>query len=210
MEPASPELIRCVKEDLDYICDRWPDAEVSSAELRHASCILRRLFVYKDLISVWTTVVGREEFRVSSPHLRVQDIRSIDDVLAVNVSEVRCRNGITLHGMWAFNTFDPEKVVIARDVREVSLKHFMSHVTCVTQGSLIHREDIVKFVANKLGGAHYDNNRRLKNEPAIDHLQLYELGGLKIPVYEMLAYGQALAASPSTQRLREGIHRSGL
>ena len=81
------------------------------------------------------------------------------------------------------------------------LKRYLNQPTCVISGVLIGRDEIVQFVANKLGGAHYDSGRNKPNERSIQAMTQYSIGNRPALIHEMLSCGQVLAASESTIEL---------
>jgi hypothetical protein len=67
----------------------------------------------------------------------------------------------------------------------------------------------VQFVANKRGGAHYDESLQRPADRAIAVLEQFELLGRPGLVYEMLGVGQALAASSCSKELLDAIALAG-
>jgi hypothetical protein len=68
----------------------------------------------------------------------------------------------------------------------------------IVAGQAINRREIINYVANKLGGVHFDKNRK-PDERAFkvldDHRGKLHLQGIDILYYELLAIGQHLLRS---------------
>jgi hypothetical protein len=96
----------------------------------------------------------------------------------------------------------------------VKLGTFLKQTSLVVNGVLINREEVIKYVANKLGGAHYDTSRESAKDPNQSSLeQKYKLldevrNGLAVAdrnaiYYELLSIGQRLVNSRDIRQLRK-------
>lgn len=69
---------------------------------------------------------------------------------------------------------------------------------------------MVRYVANKLGGVHWDSRRGAWTHPAASRHRLLDeahliVGRLPAPLYEVLSIAQAVAESSDVSRLMEAI-----
>lgn len=90
------------------------------------------------------------------------------------------------------------------------LRAYVEATCMVLHGHLIPRRVLLKYVANKLGGARFDPKRG-----TIDEDRLYRLldeardtvmvADQRVVYFELLSAGQALAASDDVRRLQERI-----
>ena len=75
----------------------------------------------------------------------------------------------------------------------------------VIKGKLIPRRVVIKYVSNKLGGAHHDPRRGKSEEEllfsCLDRIQNYLLMGKPAVYFELLSAGQALVRSTDIGRL---------
>ncbi len=69
----------------------------------------------------------------------------------------------------------------------------------------IRRREVVQFVANNAGRAHYDTDKTKPYQKAVDAMASYEVMGRGAVYYELLGIGQALASAPDTTRLVEEL-----
>jgi hypothetical protein len=75
----------------------------------------------------------------------------------------------------------------------------------VVEGEVFRRREIIQYVANKLGGAHYDE-RRDERERLLDYAQeAYKVADKKPIYFELLSTGQKLVRSPDIERLRQKL-----
>jgi hypothetical protein len=200
MDAASPELIAVVRDDLSYLVNDWPGGEIRDDEIRRSSAVLRRLFNYRDLVKVWVTVVGKQDFLVPSSFIHVADINRLREVNFATSSPAQ-NVGMKIFAAMEFNKIQegPAPVSIKEEV--APLKRYLNQPACVISGVLITREELVQFVANKLGGAHFDDGRDKPNERVIQVMTQYVIGNRPALIHEMLSCGQVLAGSESTKEL---------
>ena len=95
------------------------------------------------------------------------------------------------------NGSDPVRVAL----QDVPLKKYLNQTACIISGVPVNRDELVQFVASKLGSAHYDDGRQKPREQSIAVMEQYSIGNRPALIHEMLSCGQSLAASPSTAEL---------
>jgi len=94
--------------------------------------------------------------------------------------------------------------------RDFALSEFCTS-TCVASGNAgVSRIGMVRYVANKLGGVHWDNQRGAWTDPVGSRHRLLDeehliVGRLPAPLYETLSIAQAIAESTDTARLIQAI-----
>ena len=84
--------------------------------------------------------------------------------------------------------------------REYRLLDFSSDTCVIALGKRLSRSQVVKYVANKLGGAHYDTRRGHRKDDAafslLDKVEAQVMLLEKPAIYfELLSIGQAIGAS---------------
>ncbi len=200
MDTASPELVAVVGEDLLYLANDWPSGEIRDDEIRRSSAVLRRLFNYRDLIKVWVSAVGKKDFLVPSSYVSVTDVNRLREVDFATSSPAQ-NIGMKIFAAIVFNKIQEGAPPISIKEEVAPLKRYLNQPACVISGVLVTREELVQFVANKLGGAHFDAGRDKPNERAIHVMTQYSIGNRPALVHEMLSCGQVLAASESTKEL---------
>lgn len=206
MEPASLGLIEVVREDLRYLITRWPDGDVGDDEIRRGSSVLRRLFIYRDLIKVWVTIVGKRDFIIPSSYIRVRDINRLNEV-DFSTSSPAQNVGMKIFSVTVHNKIQDGPGPISIETEEAPLKRYLNQPACVIAGTLITRDEIVQFVANKLGGSHYDEGRQKPQEQSVNAMKQYMIGNRPALIHEMLSCGQVLASSASTKELLGALDR---
>ncbi len=195
-----------VREDLSYLIDDWPRGDLRDDDIRRSSTVLRRLFTYRDLIKVWVTVVGKRDFVVSSTFIQVLDLRRLSEVMFATCSPAQ-NVGMKIFAAMEFNKIQDGSEPIAIREEVAPLKRYLHQPACVIAGDLITRHEIVQFVANKLGGAHFDDGSDKPSDMSLRAMTQYSIGNRPALIHEMLSCGQVLAASESTKQLMEVLKR---
>lgn len=203
-----PDLPRVVAEDLTFLRDTWEE-QVSDSLLRQSSAVLRRLAVEGDYGRAWRSVGFEREPRVRTMTLD-GILRSIPAKRLLYASP----GGALLQGAELGQIVIPKALYnlppddgSGLNTTQLGLSAFMDAPGAVIRGDLISRRDIVKFVANKLGGAHYDPDRRdsrafeeldwLMTTRSIARMAFLD----KSPLYfDLVSIGQAIAKSPDADR----------
>ena len=166
--------------------------------------MLRRLFTHRDLIKVWVTVLGQRQYVVPSSFVRVRDFSRLGEVEFATSSSAQ-NVGMKVFSVTVHNKIQDGPGPISIETEEAPLKRYLDQPACVISGVLITRGEIVQFVANKLGGAHFDEGRHKPQEQAINAMNQYMIANRPALIHEMLSCGQVLAASHSTRELLNAL-----
>jgi hypothetical protein len=210
------ELVRVVASDLDYLAGMCSQNRVSDDDLRRCSVQLRSLLVEQNLLMAWRKFGFKGQPTIIAPRLESEayDLSRVWLGIAgggtyegitgsLIVGRVEGVNGICL----------PPKATLELP-SESELKHhypfklsgFVDAWGIVVNGKTVRRSEVIKYVANRLGGAHYDERRLEGAFVALDKavLRLNFFG--KNPVYyELLAIAQLMANAPDIQKFREAV-----
>lgn len=197
-------FVAAVTDDLQMLRDTWPE-RVTEHKLRRDSATLRRLLVHGDLRKAWRLDGHAREARILTTN-RIRDLPSEERAGMTWASE----GGFQQSGILVLSPSSSNRN-IGLDYRRdrpglVPLSRWVDGPVAVAHGTIIKRSTLVKYVANKLGGAHYDEQRGARaEEQAFAQLdRTFQVGdsGLRSttlelsPVYaEMLAIGQAVLRS---------------
>lgn len=201
----SSDLVAAAIDDLQMLRDTWPET-VTEHKLRRDSAALRRLLVDGDLKKAWRLAGHANEPRIFTTH-RIRDISKEERSKVSWASEGGFeQDGIQILAPATSN--QRIELPFSRDKPGfLTLSRFVDGPVAVAYGTTIKRSTLVKYVANKLGGAHYDERRSARAEEQVfaqlDRTFKVGSSGLRVqtlglsPVYaEMLAVGQAVLRSP--------------
>ena len=214
------ELARVVSEDLEYLLVEW-NQEIDDASLRRNSPVIRSLLIEGNLrrianeadrqIRVMAPAIGRlttdaelceyQFFQAGGALYKGMIVQSMSMVpRAKTAAEIKA-------------SYERSKESIGKSY-PVKLSVFLKQTSMVVDGVLINREVIIKYVANKLGGAHYDRSR--ENSKTGGNISLehkYELldkvrSGVTVAdknaiYYELLSIGQRLVNSRDIRQLQK-------
>jgi hypothetical protein len=204
ISPEDRQLIAIVHSDLQFLRDEW-DNQVDDHSLRRSSPILRRFLVENDLHRAWKLAGFPSQALVRAstlePILRTIPPHRITFASAGGGSY----NGAEVRGALLLNFVMTEAQVkkVAEGPppdREYRLLDFSSDTCVIALGKRFSRTQVVKYVANKLGGAHYDTRRGHRKDDAafllLDKVEAQVMLLDKPAIYfELLSIGQAIGAS---------------
>jgi hypothetical protein len=200
------QLVKVVKEDLEYIQKEWGD-NIDDPSLRRGSAVLRRLLVQNELQRAWKAAGFDKEPRIIAstltPILRAYPKDTIKFAAAGGAKY----HGMELRGFLALSYAPDQGETSAQGVPQevLGLKDFIEAPSVIVNGVLIPRRVVIKFVANKLGGAHFDMSRKASEEDKLFRLldnasEQFELLEKNVVYFELLSTGQALAWAEDVQR----------
>lgn len=211
------QLVRVVAEDLEFLRNEWHQ-EIDDVSLRRSSNILRSLLVHSNLQKV-ASYMG-EVIYVNAPEI-VNYRRILNDP---TLRFYQC-GGASYRGLTVGCFANYSRAFTDEELREMSkpspkepggyevrLGRFLRHPSFVVSGLRIDRLAVISYVANKLGGAHYDSNRSSEKDRkyvALDAIrESVRLADKNAIYYELLSIGQRIVKSQSVDRLYEIIART--
>jgi hypothetical protein len=215
------ELARIVLEDIEYLSHEW-NQDIDDASLRRSSPILRSLLIEGQL-GIVAHACGRN-LRIMAPAInRVLTENELKQFVYWQAGGAK-HKGMEIEAASMVNralseqeikaNYERDKIVIGKSY-PVKLGAFLRQPSFVVEGVLINREEVIKYVSNKLGGAHYDESRSTtaKPEPTLedkyvllDKLRTGTYVAEKNAIYyELLSIGQRLVNSRDIQHLRKQL-----
>lgn len=217
---VDPEYLS-VAQDLDYISRAWTDG-VAADEIRRGSAILRRFLVDGGqgvLFRAW-----RHHGLEGQPTVVAPDLRAAcgEDLSAIIVGVA---GGGSVGGLSAANmilnrgatTPDPLPVEVGTTAeRPWRLLDFVDAPALVVDGEIVTRREVVKYMANHLGGVHLSRRVRKTEEEMVRRIRTLKptLKAVENPLsldwleFELLSIGQLLADAPDVGRLKRRIESS--
>ena len=204
------QLVQVVAEDLEYIRDEWNE-QIDDPALRRGSVVLRRLLVENGIQRAWKRSGFPREPTVHASALSdIVGSAPRDRIQFASAGGARFR-GVAVGGVLMANYKMPEDEVPKLDKagppgEDIGLRRFTESPVAVIDGKEIVRRVLIKFIANKLGGAHYDGSRATRGEVSLyRHLdratKQIKVLGKPVVYFELLAVGQQLAQSTDIARL---------
>lgn len=175
-KPSEQELIRGVVSDLKYLKSDW-NQTIEDDSLRRASTVLRRLLVYGDLQKAWKVAGFEKEPKIIAADLNSQlhGVRTKDikwafaggalyagmqvGALVESVSKGKGKGNIAcsllVNGKDDVGCYPQESEIY----KSVGLGKFLFDSSIILEGKIIPRRAVIEYVANKIGGAHFDVRR---------------------------------------------------
>jgi hypothetical protein len=206
------EFLQIVVDDLRYITEEWDDS-IEDHALRRDSAVLRRLLVQNDFQRAWRIAGFEKEPRLTAPTLSHTLSRFPRQRIVFAAAGGAVYKGVEVQGVLvakgrrATGGPPPDKPPQER----CGLKDFMEAPCIVAAGDLISRRVLIKYVANKLGGAHFDTARQSGKDDEVLFSELdsvrqqFEVGGKNAIYFELLSIGQVLAKNQDVGRLSRRI-----
>lgn len=159
MEP-NKERDQTVYEDLFHISELWQKSDVTNPEIRQISVSLRRLLVDRDLQKI--AAVRRLRLVIKAPDnkplLKAADRHELYFFQSGGVPAM----GVWLRALTLSSSnktpplpdFHPDRMI------DLTLDGFLKQPVFFLEGKRATRGDVIKYVANKAGGVHFDEDRR--------------------------------------------------
>lgn len=216
-----PEELITVAEDLDYLKTAWA-GNISDAEIRRGSAILRRLLVEKRMGQAWRDVGFEREPTILAGNLEAQ-LSGVDkSTIMVALAGGAKQQDWTVSAMLVLKLQSPEHEPPGRNFSSEEMEAIMAHPftlsqyveseCAVVQGQSVKRRELIKYMANVRGGVHLGNEitGQKMEDSLIRRIRLLE-GGVDAFqkngfTFELLAIGQSVGNSPDTQKLVDKIH----
>lgn len=195
------ELRRTVRSDLQHLADTWVD-EVDDDWLRRESAYFRRLLIgdrMGDVLRLWKAERRKGEPRLLGATLAALDASDVDFATA---DPVRTRWGTTFSAI-AYTSIREDRPPLPGP-QLMPLSRYLDGVPLIAGGTKVRRRDLVKYVANKLGGAHLDERRDPARDAAfiaLDQIRGASVMDRQATFGQLLAMGQALVGSEDVQDL---------
>lgn len=216
-------LARVVAEDLDFLSKEW-NQDIDDASLRRTSPVLRNLLV--DGLLGRAAYQANLDIRIMAPAInRVTSEAELKECIFFQAGGAKYKGMVVQSTSYIARAKGPEEIkasykrskdVIGKNY-PVKLGAFLKQTSFVIKGVLINREEVIKYVANKLGGAHYDANRStsktgkdfsLEEKYALlDEVRnSVEVAQKNSIYYELLSIGQRVATSRDIRKLRKHLN----
>lgn len=203
------DLLEVVVSDLIFLREEW-DEEVDDHSLRRSSTLLRRLLVDNELQRAWKAAgFAREPIVKASTLQHLVNTAPIDKVQFAAAGGANYK-GAELRGAILRNYAMTEEQIKKEYSEGVpiaisGLREFIEAPSVIVKGKVIPRRVVIKYVANKLGGAHHDEKRGKTDEELLfarlDGAQQIRLLDKPAVYFELLSAGQALVQSEDVKKL---------
>jgi len=196
-----------VLEDLNHLSQTWGITPTRTENLRRASSSLRGLLIDNGGSLATVARDNGIDIQVSAPvnEQTICKIKGYDEAYLCGNTEI---GGFHLaHPMLLRGNLQPPDVVgeYPDERRLYSLSEFKKQTCAMWYGVEVSRETLIKYVANKLGGNHYDTRRAGKlglEFIALDQVRkktsFMEVDGV---YFELLATGRFLTESDAVMEL---------
>lgn len=164
LETSEIDFISNIIEDIDYLYELGSSGRQIASEARMASVIIRRLILDKELQRA-ASKLKQKLFLMLPPEL--PDKRELQDK-----GILYAHTALSIIGNSQYYGFRCDAVRFYLDVREdigfkrCTLDEFVKQSVLYYHGSLISRADLLRYAANKDGGAHH-GDKYVRNEDII-------------------------------------------
>lgn len=222
-EEQALEFLRIVRDDLLFL-QSLNYKRPSRTDVRLASAVLRRLLHEGMYPAAWKIAGFEGEPKISATDLQAM-IKDVPD----RYIHYAYAGGATTEGAHHKGYL---LVVVPRDeaeregyeeaakrvnnlvklgiTREFSLAEFCQSPSVISGKGAVSRIGVIRYVANKMGGVHWDNSRGNWSDPVGGRHRLLDedhvfVGRLPASLYETVSISQALSSSKDTERLVDRI-----
>jgi len=214
-------LLEVVANHLRFLCEEW-DQNIDDESLRRSSNVLRMLLVEPNLLNAWQIAGFSREPEIVAPTLEKHlQTYSLNDILFATAGGAEYKGTTIAMLCISSEARTPEQIREISKIGPFILKHHklveFSESTCIiVRGLSVNRRELIKYVANKLGGDHIDLRRDLSKpleqkfaylDKIRETIQVAEKNAI---YYEILSIGQSLVRSDDVQRLRNRLQMKWL
>lgn len=205
------EAIRIVKSDLDFIKSEWNN-EADDDSLRRYSPTLRQLLVDEGGLLLKVQEWLNYQIYLQAPP---------DPLISTEKEKINfyTAGGAKYQNMTIQSLYEVNYAMSAQEIKQryensknnikvkYSLVEFLNTSCVIYKGEVFSRVELIKFVSNKLGGAHYelDEKKMARMGLLLDVKNAYTVAGKNAIYFEILSIGQMLMASKYTDRLIKKI-----
>jgi hypothetical protein len=202
--PSSP-LGESVVGDLKYLARNWTRS-LDEETVRRDSAVLRRLLLDhgKGTLRQYRQELGLK----GEPKIRAIDLKTAvpgewSDVV-LGAAGGATIDGFTLALIDTRSQPLPEPQRVVFPTRQFRLSEFLDVPCMIVAARAVNRREVIQYVANKLGGVHFDQSRKPK-ESVFEALDTHRRSTIVFDVdlvhFELLAIGQHLLRSSDIARL---------
>lgn len=157
------ELDITILEDLQHLSELWDQSDITNSQIRNSVHILRRLLIYGDLQK--SANLRKHRLMISAPDVKLFATATRNNlleffqcggtnVLGVYVANLTVAKGNANRINRLLDGHNPDARV------SLSITSFLRQTVFSFKGAYISREDVIKYVANKAGNAHFDRKGR--------------------------------------------------
>lgn len=211
------DFLITILEDLAKIRLDW-DSEATDTLLRQEAILLRQLLVQDGGTLFQVARLFNTNLKVHGP-ARVQQILSKKGGIVkfyqaggavyqgMGVRSIFERDGVSPDPAARYRRHQRKKEL--NSGRTYCLVEYLNSICFVLDGQPITRENLIKYVCNKIGGGgHFDLGKLGGVPKKLDEIrQRYRIADKNAIYFELLAIGQALTSSPSVMELEKNIRR---
>ena len=209
-------LVETVVSDLEYLGNTW-GSRVDDNTLRRGSTQLRLLLIDNTLQKAWKAVGFQREPIIIAPRLETLLDSVPSDYLLFAQAGGGNYEGTRISCSYLIRQLKgSQPVTIPEGIQHIEhpfgLRELGRSCALFIEGRRIARAEVIKYVANKLGGAHLDFSRSAIATESVYQLldrraAAFMIGDKNAVYYELLSIGQLLARAPDVQKLI-GVVRS--
>ncbi|HUD44417.1 MAG TPA: hypothetical protein VMR41_02650 [Patescibacteria group bacterium] len=205
------EAMRIVKSDLDYIKKMW-GGEIDDDSLRRNSTILRQLLIDEGGLLIKIQRMLNVTLYIQAPvsPLKSEKLEKITFYSAGSGISHGFEVSSFIIGNYVPSPTESEKMNqngTKNNTKKYNLEEFLSAPSIIVNGNIFSRLEVIKFVANKLGGAHLEmDNKKLARMKLLVPVKENDVIANRNAIYfEFLSIGQLLAKSKYTDKLIKKI-----
>lgn len=212
----TPEDLRIVAEDLEYLADWGP--EISDREIRHGSAVLRRLLVEDVYGTAWRAIGNIKQPKLIA--VSIEEVASPNNLsrIAYALAGGAHFRGMQMACMMMNKGSSPIGGALGPPMREngypgereFTLSEYLSSFSGVVEGKTFNRREVIKYIANVKGGVHLSAKERKAEAKLVARLGKIEkriavnlTDGLLV---ELVAIGQALGGSDDARSFVRHVH----
>ena len=196
------DLIEIVADDLRFLQRTWHD-NIGNHSLRRGSTVLRGLLVEGALQRAWKAIGLDDQPQITTFSLtETLDKVPIEKIIFAAAGGAHYLNAFIGPRLMVNESLMTEAEMkkmksIGLSQEVLGLLSFIEAPCVIAEGNIVQRRMLVKYVANALGGAHFNPKRNRKDGRILEILdraaEKFKFEDKNLIYFELLSIGQAIA-----------------
>lgn len=200
---SAEDILSVVRDDIRYLRTNWW-RDMADADLRRGSTVVRRLLVDGELQRAWKAAGF-----TGQPLVQASSLSGIITQVPLQRIAFASAGGARFKGLEVRGAIVINYAMTLREIQELQaegmpdemfrLRDYVEAPAVIVESQKIPRRVVIKYIANKLGGAHHDPRRGRGLEEhmfrLLDKAATIQVAEKKAVYFELLSAGQAVVSS---------------
>jgi len=207
MQQPDLRLHKICLEDLELLIE-LNKKSLTEKEIRLISPIIRRLLIENTLQRVWRNIGFNSMIKLNSTSMEnMIQVFEVKETKFMTLGGANNGSGVVGNFVIYNKALTEEDIkkdfILNKEVKvsEVPIHILLDTPCIIVNGVLITKKELIKYIANKCGGVHFDNSREEKEYKELDKILNIQIAELDSIYFEFLSIIKFLLTSPDINKL---------